>query len=126
MVSLQVTFADAARTRAPGRRLAPQGGRASCGTGTALPEDNDQIIAATYRRYLPTKVKLAADLECEREEAERVLRMTALSADGPGAFGEQVTGAAGSSSESASVAAGSSPRMAFFVPSGRSSSTLRK
>jgi hypothetical protein len=28
-----------------------------------LPEDNDQIIAATYRRYLPTEAELAAELE---------------------------------------------------------------
>jgi hypothetical protein len=45
-----------------------------------LPEDNDQIIAATYRRYLPTE----AELERERAEAERVLRLTAPSADGGG------------------------------------------
>jgi predicted nuclease of restriction endonuclease-like (RecB) superfamily len=42
-----------------------------------LPEDNDQIIAATYRRYLPTEAELQAELEREREEAERVLRLTA-------------------------------------------------
>jgi predicted nuclease of restriction endonuclease-like (RecB) superfamily len=46
-----------------------------------LPEDNDQIIAATYRRYLPTEAELAAELERERAEAERVLRLTAPSAD---------------------------------------------
>ncbi len=46
-----------------------------------LPEDNDQIIAATYRRYLPTEAELAAELERERAEAERVLRLTARSAD---------------------------------------------
>jgi hypothetical protein len=45
-----------------------------------LPE-NDQIIAATYRRYLPTEAELAAELEREREEAERVLRLTAPAAD---------------------------------------------
>lgn len=44
-----------------------------------LPEDNDQIIAATYRRYLPIEAELAA--ERERAEAERVLRLTAPSAD---------------------------------------------
>jgi predicted nuclease of restriction endonuclease-like (RecB) superfamily len=43
-----------------------------------LPE-NDQIIAATYRSYLPTEAELAAELEREREEAERVLRLTASS-----------------------------------------------
>lgn len=43
-----------------------------------LPEDNDQIIAATYRRYLPTE----AELERERAEAERVLRLKAPPADG--------------------------------------------
>jgi len=41
-----------------------------------LPE-NDQIIAATYHRYLPSEAELAAELEREREEAERVLRLTA-------------------------------------------------
>lgn len=46
-----------------------------------LPEDNDQIIAATYRRYLPTEAELAAELERERAEAERVLRLTAPSVD---------------------------------------------
>ncbi|HEX3478260.1 MAG TPA: PDDEXK nuclease domain-containing protein [Kofleriaceae bacterium] len=44
-----------------------------------LPE-NDQIIAATYRSYLPTEAELAAELERGREEAERVLRLTASSA----------------------------------------------
>jgi hypothetical protein len=47
-----------------------------------LPADNDQIIAVTYRRYLPTEAELAAELERERAEAERVLRLTAPSADG--------------------------------------------
>jgi len=42
-----------------------------------LPEDNEQIIAATYRQYLPTEAELRAELEREREEAERVLRLTA-------------------------------------------------
>jgi predicted nuclease of restriction endonuclease-like (RecB) superfamily len=46
-----------------------------------LPE-NDQIIAATYRRYLPTEAELAAELERERAEAERMLRLTAPEADG--------------------------------------------
>jgi predicted nuclease of restriction endonuclease-like (RecB) superfamily len=47
-----------------------------------LPENNDQIIAATYRRYLPTEAELAAELERERTEAERVLRLTAPAANG--------------------------------------------
>jgi hypothetical protein len=44
-----------------------------------LPEDNEQIIAASYRRYLPTEAELQAELQREREEAERVLRLTAPS-----------------------------------------------
>lgn len=44
-----------------------------------LPE-NDQIIAATYRSCLPTEAELAAELERGREEAERMLRLTASSA----------------------------------------------
>ncbi len=42
-----------------------------------LPEDNDQILAATYKRYLPTEAELAAELTREREEAERLLRLRA-------------------------------------------------
>ena len=42
-----------------------------------LPEDNEQIIAATYLQYLPSEAELRAELEREREEAERVLRLTA-------------------------------------------------
>ena len=42
-----------------------------------LPEDNEQIIAATYRQYLPSEAELRAELLREREEAERVLRLTA-------------------------------------------------
>jgi predicted nuclease of restriction endonuclease-like (RecB) superfamily len=42
-----------------------------------LPEDNDQIVAATYQMYLPTEAELRAELAREREEAERVLRLTA-------------------------------------------------
>jgi len=41
------------------------------------PEDNEQIIAATYRQYLPSEAELRAELLREREEAERVLRLTA-------------------------------------------------
>jgi predicted nuclease of restriction endonuclease-like (RecB) superfamily len=40
-----------------------------------LPEDNDQIRAATYQLYLPTEAELQAELAKEREEAERVLRL---------------------------------------------------
>lgn len=49
-----------------------------------LPRDNDQIIAATYHRYLPTEAEL---LERECVEGERVLRWMASSAD-QGAGGE--------------------------------------
>ncbi len=41
-----------------------------------LPEDNDQIRAATYQLYLPSEEELQAELTKEREEAERVLRLT--------------------------------------------------
>jgi predicted nuclease of restriction endonuclease-like (RecB) superfamily len=44
-----------------------------------LPEDNEQIIAATYLKYLPSEAELQAELERERAEAERVLRLTAPS-----------------------------------------------
>jgi hypothetical protein len=40
-----------------------------------LPEDNDQIIAATYLRYLPTEAELKAELQREREQAEQQLRL---------------------------------------------------
>lgn len=40
-----------------------------------LPEDNDQILAATYRMYIPSEAELRAELAREREEAERVLRL---------------------------------------------------
>jgi predicted nuclease of restriction endonuclease-like (RecB) superfamily len=42
-----------------------------------LPEDNDQIVAATYRMYLPTEAELRAELARERDEAEQVLRLAA-------------------------------------------------
>ncbi len=42
-----------------------------------LPDDNEQILAARYQLYLPTEAELRAELEREREEAERVLRVTA-------------------------------------------------
>lgn len=41
-----------------------------------LPEDNDQILAATYKRYLPTEAELTRELTREREEAERMLRLS--------------------------------------------------
>ncbi len=43
-----------------------------------LPDDNEQILAARYQLYLPTEAELRAELSREREEAERVLRLTAL------------------------------------------------
>jgi hypothetical protein len=42
-----------------------------------LPEDNDQIIAATYLRYLPTEAQLQAELQREREQIERQIRLSA-------------------------------------------------
>ncbi len=41
-----------------------------------LPEDNDQIVASTYQMYLPTEAELQIELTRERDEAERVLRLT--------------------------------------------------
>jgi predicted nuclease of restriction endonuclease-like (RecB) superfamily len=41
-----------------------------------LPEDNEQILAARYQMFLPTEEELRAELAREREEAERVLRLT--------------------------------------------------
>ena len=41
-----------------------------------LPDDNEQILTARYQMYLPTEEELRAELEREREEAERVLRLT--------------------------------------------------
>lgn len=38
-----------------------------------LPEDNDQIVAATYQLYLPSEAELQAELAKDREEAERAL-----------------------------------------------------
>jgi predicted nuclease of restriction endonuclease-like (RecB) superfamily len=46
-----------------------------------LPEDNEQIVAATYKQYLPTEAELQAELERERDEAERMLRLTAPADD---------------------------------------------
>jgi len=45
---------------------------------SALLPDNDQIIAATYLRYLPTEAELQAELMRERELAERQLRLAVL------------------------------------------------
>ncbi len=41
-----------------------------------LPENNEQILAARYQMYLPTEEELRAELAREREEVERVLRLT--------------------------------------------------
>ena len=41
-----------------------------------LPENNNQIVAATYHLYLPTEAELQIELAREREEAERVLRLS--------------------------------------------------
>lgn len=41
-----------------------------------LPDDNERVLAARYQMYLPTEEELRAELEREREEAERVLRLT--------------------------------------------------
>ena len=46
-----------------------------------LPEDNEQILAARYQLYLPTEAELREELEREREEAERALRLAASEAD---------------------------------------------
>jgi hypothetical protein len=42
-----------------------------------LPEDNKKILATRYQMYLPTEEELRAELTREREEAERVMRLTA-------------------------------------------------
>lgn len=42
-----------------------------------LPEDNSQILAASYQLYLPTEDELRAELTRERDEAERVLAINA-------------------------------------------------
>lgn len=39
--------------------------------------DTDQVLAATYKRYLPTEAELSAELSRERQEAERMLRLAA-------------------------------------------------
>ena len=42
-----------------------------------LPEDNQQLVAATYQMYLPTEAELATELTRERIAAERALRLAA-------------------------------------------------
>ena len=50
-----------------------------------LPEDNHQIHASRYRLYLPTEEELREELEREREDAERTLRLSAAEqGDGEG------------------------------------------
>jgi len=50
-----------------------------------LPEDNDQIHASRYQLYLPTEDELRAEIERERHEAERALRLaTRENRDGEG------------------------------------------
>jgi len=46
-----------------------------------LPEDNEQILAARYQMYLPTEEELREELERERQEAERTLRLAASESD---------------------------------------------
>lgn len=41
-----------------------------------LPEDSEQIVAARYHTVMPTEDELRAELARERDEAERVLRLT--------------------------------------------------
>jgi len=49
-----------------------------------LPDDNEQILATRYQMYLPTEQELEAELARERDEAERVLRLTAEVSKGHG------------------------------------------
>lgn len=51
------------------------------GAKITLPEDNEQILAARYQMYLPTEEELREELEREREEAERTLRLSAAEFD---------------------------------------------
>ena len=46
-----------------------------------LPEDNHQIHASRYQLYLPTEDELREELEREREDAERTLRLSAAESD---------------------------------------------
>lgn len=49
-----------------------------------LPKDNDQILAATYKRYLPSEAELGAELKREREDAERITQLrSSTSAERP-------------------------------------------
>ena len=48
-----------------------------------LPEDEAQIVAARYQLVLPTEAELRAELQRERDEAERVLRLQAPPTDEP-------------------------------------------
>ena len=43
--------------------------------------DNDQVLAATYKRYFPSEAELAAEITRERDEAERLLRLAAPAED---------------------------------------------
>lgn len=47
-----------------------------------LPEDNEQILAARYQMCLPSEDELREELERDRAEAERALRLTAEEAGG--------------------------------------------
>jgi len=49
-----------------------------------LPADNEHVLAARYQMYLPTEEELRAELEREREEAERTLRLAAPERDDGG------------------------------------------
>lgn len=50
-----------------------------------LPEDNHQVHASRYQLYLPSEDELREELEREREEAERTLRLSAVEqGDGEG------------------------------------------
>ncbi len=46
-----------------------------------LPENNQQILAARDQIYLPTEDQLREELEPEREDAERTLRLSAAESD---------------------------------------------
>jgi len=43
--------------------------------------DNDQVLAATYKRYFPSEAELAAEITRERDEAERLLRLAVPAED---------------------------------------------
>lgn len=46
-----------------------------------LPEDNHQVHASRDQLYLPTEDELREELEREREDAERTLRLSAAEFD---------------------------------------------